>query len=105
MRQRALIPLSFFIVTAILGARLTFLHDEGIFTLDFAAAVNDGKPTCRAGEALDVRPALYTGDGLLIERAYRGPFQSSPFDSGAGGRIVLRGADGAVLDSGVCGFA
>jgi hypothetical protein len=39
MRQRALIPLSFFVVTAILGARLTFLHDEGVFTLDFAAAL------------------------------------------------------------------
>lgn len=39
MKPWMLIPLGFFAVTAILAARLTFLHDEGVFTLDFAAAL------------------------------------------------------------------
>jgi hypothetical protein len=93
------------------GDRWHVLKKDGTLALDpvggleFVCGVQKEKDECRAGDALFVRPALYTGDGLLIERAYRGPFQSSPFDSGAGGRIVLRGADGAVLDSGTCGFA
>jgi hypothetical protein len=74
-------------------------------TLEFSCALTDGKEECRAGDSVSVRPALYTGDGLLIERAYRGPFQNNPFDSGCGGRITLQGKGGAVLDSAVSGFA
>lgn len=76
---------------------------DPVGSLEFVAAVNDGKTTCRAGEPVDVRPALYTGDGLLIERAYRGAFVSGSF--GGGGKIKLLGRDERLLDSATSGFA
>jgi len=78
---------------------------DPIGTLEFVAAVNDGKTTCRAGESVDVRPALYTGDGLLIERAYRGVFVSGSFGGGCGGLIKLLGPGERPLDSATSGFA
>jgi hypothetical protein len=73
--------------------------------LEFTAAVGDGKAKISAGETVSVRPALYTGDGLLIERAYRGRFQSGPGDSGCGGKISLRDEKGGSLASAHTGFA
>jgi hypothetical protein len=78
---------------------------DPIGTLDFAAELNDGKPSCRAGSRIDVRPALYTGDGLLIERAYRGVFVSGSFGGGCSGHIKLISPDERKLDSAVSGFA
>jgi hypothetical protein len=77
---------------------------DPIGALDFTAEVGDGKAQCRAGETLSVKPALYTGDGLLIERAYRGHFAANPFGGGCGGDIRLLAADRS-LDSAHCGFA
>ena len=59
----------------------------------------------RPGAKLFVRPALYTADGLLIERAYRGAFQSMPENSGCNGKIALAGDGGKALDSATTGFA
>jgi hypothetical protein len=79
---------------------------DPIGSLDFTVEMGEGQTTCKAGETLTVRPALYTGDGLLIERAYRGAYTSSPFGGGGcSGEIALHGADEAILDSASSGFA
>jgi hypothetical protein len=79
---------------------------DPIGSLDFAVEMGEGQSTCKAGESLRVQPALYTGDGLLIERAYRGAYTSSPFGGGGcSGEIALHGADEALLDSASSGFA
>jgi hypothetical protein len=83
----------------------TTLALDPIGALDFRAAVGEDGSNARAGEFLLVRLALYTGDGLLIERAYRGSFQGGPFDSGCFGRIALVGEEDRVLDSTRTGFA
>jgi hypothetical protein len=73
--------------------------------LDFTAAIGEGKRACRAGQLLFVSPGLYTGDGLSIERAYRGSFQSNGYDTGCAGRIGLVGQKGGTLDSARTGFS
>lgn len=78
---------------------------DPVGALDFTATAGGDKGECRAGEALSVRPALYTGDGLLIERAYRGEFETNAYGSGCAGRIALVGSDGRALDSATSGFA
>jgi hypothetical protein len=83
------------------GALLSF---EPVGKLDFALTAGDDK-SCEPGSMLFVRPTLYTGDGLLIERAFRGPYQTNPFDSGCHGRIVLLDSQEKVLDSALTGFA
>jgi hypothetical protein len=80
------------------------LNLEPVGKLDFTLTAGDGN-SCAPGDSLSVRPALYTGDGLLIERAYRGPFQSNPFDSGCHGRIILLDTQGKSLDAAQTGFA
>jgi hypothetical protein len=72
--------------------------------LDFGVSAGEGGK-CKPGESLTVRPALYTGDGLLIERAYRGAFSSGVFDQGCGAKVSLRARDGGVLASTTSGFA
>jgi hypothetical protein len=78
---------------------------DPIGSLDFSAAVGDGERVAQADESVSVRPALHTGDGLLIERAYRGSFRSSAYDSGCAGVISLIGDGGQILDTGRSGFA
>jgi len=77
---------------------------DPVGTLDFTADVA-GEGVAQAGESVSVRPALHTGDGLQIERAYRGSFQSNAYDSGCAGVISLIGDGGQVLDTGRSGFA
>lgn len=72
--------------------------------LDFTADVA-GEGVAQAGESVSVRPALHTGDGLQIERAYRGSFQSNAYDSGCAGVISLMGDGGQILGTGRSGFA
>jgi hypothetical protein len=78
---------------------------DPVGALDFSASPGEGSDTARAGDTLFVRPALYTGDGLLIEKAYRGAFQGGPSDSGCRGVIALLGDGGRALDSATTGFA
>jgi hypothetical protein len=93
------------------GYRWRRLDPSGSLALDpvgslvFSAAVGDGEGVARAGESVSVRPALHTGDGLLIERAYRGSFQSNAYDSGCAGVISLIGDGGQVLETARSGFA
>jgi hypothetical protein len=75
-----------------------------IGVLDFSVDVQNGKSMCRPGEELSVRPALYTADGLLIERAYRGHFQSNSFASGCHGMIRLLEGE-RMLEEAQSGFA
>jgi hypothetical protein len=46
-----------------------------------------------AGEEVPLQPALYTGDGLLINVAYRGAPASPALQETLGARISLRGGD------------
>lgn len=78
---------------------------DPVGALDFSASLGEGGDTARAGDTLFVRPALYTRDGLLIEKAYRGAFQASPFDAGCHGVILLLGDGGRELDRATTGFA
>ena len=78
---------------------------DPVGTPEFSVAAGEGKKAVLAGESLYVRPALYTGDGLLIERAYRGAYGGGPFDTGCSGRIALVGAGGRVLERASTGFA
>jgi hypothetical protein len=84
------------------------LDREGTLTLDpigkpeFTATVEDGKAVCQPGQTLSVRPALYTQDGLLIERAYRVAFTEHA--SGCAGVIGLH-AGKRQLDGASSGFA
>ena len=67
-------------------------------------AAENGK--CRAGEELQFRPGLYTGDGLLITMACFGPYTSSlSFGNGPRARIYLAGRDGTRYDETSSGFA
>jgi hypothetical protein len=85
-------------------AKDAMLNLEPVGKLDFTLTAGTGK-SCEPGDSLHVRPALYTGDGLLIERAYRGAFQSNPFDSGCHGRIFLLDSQAKIIDSAQTGFA
>src|SRR5262249_40323027 len=59
---------------------------DPIGRLDFAI---ETEKSSKAGENLNVRPALYTGDGLLIERAYRGvDDRSDPFSCSGKGTLL-----------------
>ena len=86
-------------------ARGGTLAVDPVGTPEFSAGLGEGKGEVRRGARLFVRPALYTADGLLIERAYRGAFQSMPEDSGCNGKITLTGDAGKALDSATTGFA
>jgi hypothetical protein len=78
---------------------------DPVGTLDFSFQAGDGQGECRAGASLLVRPALYTGDGLLIEQAYRGPLARSSLAGGCSGRVALLGGGERVLDATTSGFA
>lgn len=77
---------------------------EPLGKLDFSAEVHDGKTVCRPGDELSVKPRLYTAEGLLIERAYRGSFATNSFGGGCHGTIRLLEGD-RLLDSASSGFA
>ena len=62
-----------------------------------------GKPI-KAGEDLSVRPALYTGDGLLINAAYRGTPTSAAAQERLGALTTLATTDGQTLSTAHSGF-
>lgn len=82
-------------------ARDATLSLDPIGKLDFTLSADD----CKAGQSLRVRPALYTGDGLLIEKAYRGVISSGPFEQGCSSKITLMDLSGATLAEATSGFA
>src|SRR5262249_34151442 len=77
---------------------------DAVGKLDFTASAGEGGK-CKPGESLTVRPALYTGDGLLIERAYRGEFAADSYEQGRAGHGPVRGKGERQLDAASSGFA
>ena len=65
----------------------------------------DPNAVARSGDDVSVRPALYTGDGLLIIVAYRGRPLSPATQELLGARIGLMNADGETLATAQSGFS
>jgi hypothetical protein len=77
------------------------VEHDAVGKLDFAV---QSENACKAGEELSVRPALYTGDGLLIERAHRGA-EFDRFGNTCAGKLTLADGDGKSLAEAHSGFA
>jgi hypothetical protein len=65
----------------------------------------DGSGPRKPGEDLDVRPRLYTGDGLLIVTCYRGTPTAPGGDDGPTAGIALSDGGGRTLATARSGFA
>lgn len=78
---------------------------DPVGNLDMELSVADNVKTVRAGADISLQPLLYTGDGLLINVAYRG----SPVSPGAqeyvGATSTLATTDGQTLGSAHSGFS
>ncbi len=59
----------------------------------------------KLGEDITVQPLLYTGDGLLINVAYRGAPISPAAQENLGRRVALATTDSQVLATARSGFA
>jgi hypothetical protein len=74
-----------------------------LFELDLRDSVEKSR---RPGDEVPLQPLLYTGDGLLINVAYRGSPASPAMQETLGARISLRGASSEqVLATAHSGFA
>ena len=73
--------------------------------LDFDAGVGRDLEECEPGQRIGGNPVLLTGDGLLINSAYRGRTASRWSGGGLQARVRLLDVDGAVLDEATSGFA
>jgi hypothetical protein len=62
-------------------------------------------PRAKAGDDLELQPLLFTGDGLLINVAYRGAPISPASQETLGARIALQTAGGHTLATAHSGFA
>jgi hypothetical protein len=78
---------------------------DPIGALDMQLSLSDRLKTAAAGEDLMLRPRLYTGDGLLINVAYRGTPVSPSAQESLGATITLSTSDGQILGSAHSGFA
>lgn len=76
------------------------LSIDPIGKLDFGLEIPD---EAQLGESIRVQPTLYTDEGLRIQRAYRGVFQS--FASGCHGTIDLLDSESNSITSASSGFA
>jgi hypothetical protein len=72
---------------------------------DLQVSLSGEVKTATAGEDLLLRPLLYTGDGLLINVAYRGTPVSPSTQETLGAAITLATSDGQALGSAHSGFA
>lgn len=77
---------------------------DPIGTLSFETGAEKSEKALQPGSDIQVRPVLYTGDGLLIVTCYRGE-PTSPAGTRAGGQVVLRDEDGQSLSIARSGFA
>jgi hypothetical protein len=78
---------------------------DPIGTLRFELKQTDGARAVKAGEGIDVQPLLYTGDGLLINVAYRGEPVSPAAQETLGARISLATTNDQSLAMAHSGFA
>ena len=67
--------------------------------------VADKVKTVKAGEEVSLQPLLYTGDGLLINVAYRGTPVSPAAQENLGALTTLASTDGQTLGTAHSGFA
>ena len=78
---------------------------DPIGALDMQVTLSDQVKTAVPGEDFMLRPLLYTGDGLLINVAYRGTPVSPSAQENLGAAITLAASDGQILGSAHSGFA
>jgi hypothetical protein len=78
---------------------------DPIGTLAMELSIADKVKTVKAGEDLSFQPLLYTGDGLLINVAYRGSPASPGAQESLGAVTTLATTDGQTLASAHSGFA
>ena len=78
---------------------------DPIGTLEMGLNVADKAKTVKAGEDVSLQPLLYTGDGLLINVAYRGTPTSPTAQESLGALTTLASTDGHTLGSAHSGFA
>jgi hypothetical protein len=74
-------------------------------TPSFEISLTDKVQAAKAGEDIHLQPLLYTGDGLLINVAYRGAPISPGLQETLGARIALASTDGQILSTAHSGFA
>jgi hypothetical protein len=78
---------------------------DPIGTLSFELKQTEGTQAVKAGEVINVQPSLYTGDGLLINVAYRGEPISPAAQETLGARISLATTNDQNLAMAHSGFA
>jgi hypothetical protein len=78
---------------------------DPIGTPSFEVDLVDKLKTIQSGEDVRVQTAMYTGDGLLINVAYRGAPVSPALQESLGARIALTTADSQTLATAHSGFA
>jgi len=78
---------------------------DPIGTLEMALNVADKMKAVKSGDDIPVQPLLYTGDGLLINVAYRGTPVSPSAQERLGAVTTLASTDGQTLGTAHSGFA
>jgi len=78
---------------------------DPIGTLEMELNVADKVKTAKAGEDISLQPLLYTGDGLLINVAYRGTPVSAATQENLGAVTTLASTDSQTLGTAHSGFA
>ncbi|MFI5459603.1 MAG: hypothetical protein ACHRXM_29615 [Isosphaerales bacterium] len=78
---------------------------DPIGALSFELSLPDNAGVAKLGEHINVQPLLYTGDGLLINLAYRGVPISPAVQETLGARVALATTDGQILALAHSGFA
>ncbi|WP_165226506.1 hypothetical protein [Aquisphaera insulae] len=74
-------------------------------TLEMTLTIAENATTAKAGEDVTVQPGLYTGDGLLINVAYRGMPSSPGAQEAMGATTTLTTSSGEPLGAAHSGFA
>ncbi len=78
---------------------------DPIGALSFELSLSEQAGVAKLGEDITVQPLLYTGDGLLINVAYRGAPISPAAQENLGARVALATTDSQVLATARSGFA
>jgi hypothetical protein len=78
---------------------------DPVGAMEMELSITDKAKTAKAGEDILLQPLLYTGDGLLINVAYRGTPVSPSAQENLGASITLATTDGQTLGTAHSGFA
>ncbi len=77
---------------------------DPIGRLELDAGLETGAAPCHPGDAVKLKPGLFTGDGLLIKTIYQGEEASRSGRETSEVRISLTTPEGTVLDRGSSKF-